>query len=86
MSTIALNNLWDYIQSLALSNSNKDWLAHKLMESKAENVNEEAKREETLYSMFGAWAEDPNTPIMEEAIRCGRVSGITRHIMAFDDA
>ncbi|MBQ9641816.1 MAG: hypothetical protein IJV06_09715 [Bacteroidaceae bacterium] len=42
MSTIALNNLWNYIQSLALSNSNKDWLASKLIESKVEDIDEEA--------------------------------------------
>jgi len=40
MSTVALNNLWIYIQSLALTNSNKDWLASKLMESKVQNVEE----------------------------------------------
>ncbi|MBQ9641814.1 MAG: hypothetical protein IJV06_09705 [Bacteroidaceae bacterium] len=57
MSTIALNNLWNYIQSLALSNSNKDWLASKLIESKVEDIDEEVRREETLYSMFGAWAK-----------------------------
>ncbi|MBQ9363698.1 MAG: hypothetical protein IJT97_09835 [Bacteroidaceae bacterium] len=86
MSTVALNNLWDYLQSLALSNSNKDWLANKLIESKVEDIDEEARREETLYSMFGAWADDPNFPFMEEAIRNGRISGITRHIVAFDEA
>ena len=85
MSTIALNNLWNYIQSLALSNSNKDWLAGKLIESKVEDIDEEARREETLYSMFGAWADDSNFPVMEEAIRTGRTSGITRHIVAFDE-
>ncbi|MBQ9363700.1 MAG: hypothetical protein IJT97_09845 [Bacteroidaceae bacterium] len=57
MSTVALNNLWDYLQSLALSNSNKDWLANKLIESKVEDIDEEARREEMLYSMFGAWSK-----------------------------
>lgn len=34
MSTAALNNLWIYIQSMALSDRNKQWLADRLIESK----------------------------------------------------
>lgn len=36
MSTTTLNNLWSYIVSLNLSQANKDWLAGKLLNSKAE--------------------------------------------------
>lgn len=32
MSTVAMNNLWTYIESLGLSNRNRKWLAEKLIE------------------------------------------------------
>ena len=32
MTAIALNNLWTYLQSLSLTNNNKDWLAERLIE------------------------------------------------------
>lgn len=38
MSTVALNNLWIYIQSMMLSDRNKQWLADRLIESKTNNV------------------------------------------------
>ena len=34
MSTAALNNLWMYIQGMALSDRSKQWLADRLIESK----------------------------------------------------
>ena len=33
MTTLALNNLWAYIQSLSLPQSDREWLADKLIES-----------------------------------------------------
>lgn len=39
MSTIAVNNLWIYIQSMMLSDRNKQWLADRLIESKTNKVN-----------------------------------------------
>lgn len=38
MSTIAVNNLWIYIQSMMLSDRNKQWLADRLIESKTDKV------------------------------------------------
>lgn len=35
MSNAALTNLWNYIQSMALSDRNKQWLADRLIESKS---------------------------------------------------
>ena len=32
MTTVALNGLWTYIQTLKLSKRNRKWLAEKLME------------------------------------------------------
>lgn len=33
MSTVALLNLWNYIQGMSLSDRNKKWLADRLIES-----------------------------------------------------
>ncbi len=32
MTTVALNNLWNYLQGLALTKKDRDWLAGKLQE------------------------------------------------------
>ena len=32
MTTVAMNNLWTYIQGLSLSQRNRNWLADKLVE------------------------------------------------------
>ena len=38
MSTVQIESLWQYIQTLSLSNKNKKWLADRLLESsKVEN-------------------------------------------------
>lgn len=85
MSTIALNKLWEYIQLLSLSNENKDWLVGKIIESKSDCTDTDAIREKKLYSMFGAWADDPDIDNIESAIREGRQTGVTRNIVSFDD-
>lgn len=41
MSTLALNKLLEYILSLSLSNSNKGWLAEKIIMSKTEETFQE---------------------------------------------
>ena len=33
-ATVSLDSLWTYLQSLSLSDSNKEWLAEKLIESR----------------------------------------------------
>lgn len=84
MSTLALNKLLEYILSLSLTNNNKDWLAGKIIESKA-HVEDELERDERLYSMFGAWKDDEDMDRFEEVIREGRKTGATRNIVSFDE-
>ena len=63
MTTFALNNLWTYLQGLSLSQSDRKWLADKLImptkavsdENKKELTAEERKAE--FLSMAGIWAE-----------------------------
>jgi hypothetical protein len=38
MTTSALNNLWTYIQGLSLSQKDREWLAGKLVEPKADDA------------------------------------------------
>jgi len=84
MSSLALNKLLEYILSLSLTNSNKDWLAEKIIESKTHSP-EETEREKRLYSMFGAWKGDSSMDNVEEILKDARVSGKTRHIVSFDE-
>lgn len=59
MATFALNNLWTYLQGLSLSQSDREWLANKLIMPKetAPNTSADEKMQEFL-SMEGIWSED----------------------------
>lgn len=49
MSTIQLDSLWQYIQTLSLSTSNKTWLAEKLLESSTKKRRITEAQKETNY-------------------------------------
>lgn len=51
MSTLALNKLLEYILSLSLSDKNKDWLAGKIIESKATKDTKGI----SASSLYGTW-------------------------------
>ena len=38
MTTFALNNLWNYIEGLSLKQKDREWLASKLLEPKADDA------------------------------------------------
>ena len=38
MTTVALNNLWTYIEGLSLKRKDREWLAGKLLEPKADDA------------------------------------------------
>ena len=38
MTTVALNNLWTYIEGLSLKRKDREWLASKLLEPKADDT------------------------------------------------
>lgn len=49
MNAVSLNNLWNYLQGLSLSASNKRWLGERLIEaSKAEKDDNKTKIQETI--------------------------------------
>ncbi len=53
MTTMALNNLWNYLEGLKLARKDRDWLAGKLMEATEKEVAETRHQQEyvkeTLY-------------------------------------
>ena len=63
MTAFALNNLWTYLQGLALSQSDREWLASKLImptEKVATAKTKEGTAEERkaqFLSMAGIWSE-----------------------------
>lgn len=58
MTTLALNNLWTYLQGLSLSQSDREWLANKLFlpDEKSESSDERLKA--FLSNISGEWEGD----------------------------
>ena len=59
MTTFALNNLWTYLQGLSLSQSDREWLANKLImpnDTKTDLTEDELKAK--FLEMEGFWSED----------------------------
>lgn len=86
-ATISLDGIWNFLQSLSLSASNKEWLGEKLLEeARKEKIEKKESYEDFIWSMCGAWKDDPRTT--EEIIndiRSSRQFGVTRHIKPLDD-
>ena len=86
MTTMALNNLWRYLQGLSLSASNQRWLGERLIEASAKHgaATEEEKKLEMLNSLFGAW-NDSDGENIELAIKESRNAGYEREIVSMDN-
>jgi hypothetical protein len=59
MTTFALNNLWTYLQGLSLSQSDREWLANKLImptKTQESTVKDESLAE--FLKMEGIWSGD----------------------------
>lgn len=48
-------------------------------------TDQELKLDEDLHKLAGIWANDPEADKIYEAIQSGRQSGVTRHIIPFDE-
>ncbi len=58
MTTFALNNLWNYLQGLSLSQSDKEWLANKLvMPNKTTDTTDAEKRKAQFLKLAGSWSD-----------------------------
>ena len=58
MTAFALNNLWTYLQGLSLSQTDREWLASKLImpKEKTTELSAEERKAEFL-KMAGIWSE-----------------------------
>ena len=58
MTAFALNNLWTYLQGLSLSQTDREWLASKLImpKEKTSDLSAEERKAEFL-KMAGIWSE-----------------------------
>ena len=66
MTTFALNNLWTYIQGLTLARADREWLASKLMEPSADEIETKRQQEFVKDSLYRALDE------VKEAKRGGK--------------
>lgn len=58
MTTFALNNLWNYLQGLSLSQSDKEWLANKLvMPNETTGTTDAEKRKAQFLKLAGSWSD-----------------------------
>ncbi len=53
MNTVALNNLWSYLEGLSLSANNKRWLGERLIDSAT--VHHKTEKERKLEALTGVW-------------------------------
>lgn len=86
MSTVALTKLWEYIQALSLSNSNKAWLAEKLLESstRTEGVDDAARTQRFLDQVCGKWIDTEDADKMVKSIYSARVNRSEENLALFD--
>lgn len=94
MKTMDTNiSLADYYFPLldSLSRTAKLYLVKRLSESLLGSVDREtichaeAEKEKILDRLSGVWADDPEAEYMDEAIRTGRTSNHTRHLVSLDE-
>ena len=81
--TISMNTVLNFLHSMALSTSNKRWLADHLYEevraeekavpiARSKKKLTEKEKDELFFSVAGAWKDDPIGDEVLEAIRIGR--------------
>lgn len=85
MSSAALYNLWSYIDSLSLSVENREWLANQLLRQTVSEEERERIKDEAFMKLSGAWANDSALENVEEIIANSRQSGVTHHVVDFDE-
>ena len=58
MTTLALNNLWTYLQGLSLSQNDREWLANKLILPVEKSESSEERLKAFLSNISGEWEGD----------------------------
>lgn len=77
METLALNNLWNYIQNLPLTDQNRIWLADKLLNGKKQGngviQQNLLERLDTLSNLKDDWDEEGAKPIDSRVVQNARL-------------
>ncbi len=77
MTTVAMNNLWAYIQGLSLSRRNKTWLAERLLDASRQEKKAKADPTEMTKEKFFARIEEASKgPVF----RCNSVEELDKMI------
>ena len=71
MTTFALNNLWAYLQGLSLSQSDREWLANKLIMPKENTEDDNARLDEALKKFSGDFGGSADAIAVAEDLRQG---------------
>lgn len=73
MTTFALNNLWTYLQGLSLSQSDREWLAGKLVMPKetVSSVDDNARLDEALAKFSGDFGGSADAMTVAKELRQG---------------
>ena len=87
MTTIALNNLWSYLQGLTLSQSDREWLASKLIipsESAANDLTAEERKTRFL-RLEGCWSDSEEGEDYYQMLKHRNDSRPASRVVNFDD-
>ena len=81
MTTVALNGLWTYIESLGLSAKNRKWLADKLIEPTKSRTKTSTSSSSLRNAFSGNWESDVDSVsyaqmLREESVQNDREIGI----------
>ena len=88
MNSVALNNLWSYLQGLSLTASNQRWLGERLIETSSRSrkaLSEEERKLKKLNALFGVWADSHDGEKIEKAVREARKAGYERDLVSMDE-
>ena len=73
MTTFALNNLWTYLQGLSLSQTDREWLANKLIMPKetVSSVDDTARLDEAIAKFSGDFGGSVDAMTVAKELRQG---------------
>ena len=73
MTTFALNNLWTYLQGLSLSQTDREWLANKLIMAKetVSSVDDNARLDEAIAKFSGDFGGSVDAMTVAKELRQG---------------
>ena len=86
MTTFALNNLWNYLQGLSLSQSDREWLADKLiMPKKSISELSAEERKARFLRLAGSWSESAEGEVHYQTMKNRDNGRPTNRTIILDD-